>query len=116
MKRMMQFRYHGPGNSNNYPSGSLAERDWANNLFYNYGAVSHLGIQGEPGVVFYLNGGNDPITIGNTGIYEIDLEGVGRITSLRFDSKVLNETYNNSASINHRLIVDIVYDGPEVYV
>jgi hypothetical protein len=44
MKRMMQFRYHGPGNSNNYPSGSLAERDWANNLFYNYGAVSHLGI------------------------------------------------------------------------
>ena len=110
MKRMMQFRYHGPGNSNNYPSGSLAERDWANNLFYNYGAVSHLGIQGEPGVRFYLNGGTNPITIGATGIYELNLEGIGRITSLRFDQDQLPTIYNNSASDKKRLIVDIVFD------
>jgi hypothetical protein len=39
--------------------------------------VSHLGIQGEPGVVFYLNNGIDPITIGATGIYEINFENLG---------------------------------------
>jgi hypothetical protein len=35
--------------------------------------VSHLGIQGIPGTTFYLNQNGDPITIGITGVYEIDL-------------------------------------------
>jgi hypothetical protein len=51
-----------------------------------------------------------------TGIYELDLGLMGRISSLRFDEKQLKAVYNNSPDLNKRLIVDIVYDGPEVLV
>lgn len=115
MKRMMQFRFHGLNSKENYPLWTdWQKNNWFTNLFFNYGSVSHLGIQGEPGVRFYLNGGTNPITIGATGIYELNLEGIGRITSLRFDQDQLPTIYNNSASDKKRLIVDIVYDGPEV--
>ena len=115
MKRMMQFRFHGTNSTENYPLWTdWRKNNWYTNLFAEYGSVSHLGIQGEPGVKFYLNGGTDPITIGATGIYELNLQGIGRITSLRFDPNQLPTIYNNSASTKKRLIVDIVYDGPEV--
>ena len=118
MKHMMQFRFHGLDSDLNYPNwkDSYEIGYWFDNLFQNYGSISHLGIQGEPGVIFYLNGGNNPITLGSTGIYELNLEGIGRITNLRFDKKQLTKIYNNSRNANHRLIVDIVYDGAEVYV
>ena len=115
MKRMMQFRFHGVDSQLNYPQSSSIY-DWTTNLFFKYGMISHLGIQGEPGVIFYLNDGNNPIVLGNTGIYELDLEGMGRITGLRFDRDNLTTTYNNSFNETHRLIVDIIYDGPEVSV
>jgi hypothetical protein len=35
--------------------------------------IVQLGIQSVPGTKFYLNGSNNPIIIGNTGIYELDL-------------------------------------------
>ena len=115
MKRMMQFRFHGTNSKENYPLWTdWRKYNWYTNLFTEYGSVSHLGIQGEPGVKFYLNGGTNPITIGATGIYELNLEGIGRITSLRFDQNQLPTIYNNSESDKKRLIVDIVYDGPEV--
>ncbi len=110
----MQFRFHGENSELNYPP-NMELTDWKFNLLLNYGAVSHLGIQGEPGVRFYLNGGDNPITLGHTGIYELDLSGVSRITGLRFDD-TLTATYNNSFNETHRLIVDIVYDGLEVVV
>lgn len=67
------------------------------------------------GVVFYLNDGDNPIVLGNTGIYEINLEGIGRISSLRFDEEKLKEYYNEKlANAEHRVLVDIIYDGAEV--
>ena len=117
MKHMMQFRFHGVDSAENYPIWhDWRKYNWYNNLLYDYGQVSHLGIQGEPGVIFYLNGSNSPIVIGNTGIYELDLEGIGRITSLKFDELQLSSIYNNSSDKTKRLIVDIIYDGPEVLV
>lgn len=117
MKRMMQFRFHGENSLANYPEwDDWKKNNWFNNLLMGYGSVSHLGIQGEPGIKFYLNGGLNPITIGMTGIYELDLGLMGRISSLRFDEKQLKAVYNNSPDLNKRLIVDIVYDGPEVLV
>ena len=110
----MQFRFHGEDSKLNYPP-NMSLKDWKFNLLLNYGAVSHLGIQGEPGVRFYLNDGDNPITIGHTGIYELDLAGVSRITGLRFDDTLTN-FYNNSFNTSQRLIVDVVYDGMEVIV
>jgi hypothetical protein len=111
MKKITQFVFHKELSNDNIPKDI---NYWKNNLLSNYASVSHLGIQGEPGVEFYLNHGDDPITIGPSGIYELDLEGLGYITALKFDYSILIEKYNNE-DINpyHRLIVDIVYEGAD---
>lgn len=114
MKRIAQFRFHYTGSSANYPL-KLTSKDWSSNLLQNCGLVSHLGIQGEPGVVFYLNDGDNPIVLGSTGIYELNLEGIGRIASLRFDEDSLDKYYTQEVNDEaHRLCVDIIYDGAEV--
>ena len=81
------------------------------NIFKNYGAVSKLGIQGEPGLKFYLNNSDFPIMIGETGIYELDLENIGRITAIRFDANDLNNIYTEPDNLTRRLLIDIVYEG-----
>lgn len=84
---------------------------WKYNLLREYGPVSHLGIQGEPGVIFYLNNSEDPIAIGSTGIYELNLEGIGHLTALKFDMDVLKDKYDSKKSLVNRIIVDIIYEG-----
>ena len=108
MKRVMQFRYYGVDNDANYPNYSgvnYLNKLLSGNLFDNYDSISQLGIQGPPGVIFYLNNGSNPIMIGKTGIYELDLKGIGRIFSIQFDSKTLSKDFDG------RLIIDIVYEG-----
>ena len=112
MKKIMQLRYFGEEKSTNLPND---EKNWQFNLLSKYGNVSHLGIQGEPGIVFYLNEGHNPIQLGNTGIYEINLEGLGYITKLYFDMDILHEVYpKDNMNEKHVLIVDFVYNGAEV--
>lgn len=118
MKRIAQLRYHGEKSPLNNPT-SLTKLDWTlGNIFENYGTVSHLGIQGVPGLRFYLNNGNNSIMIGDTGIYEINLEHIGRITALRFeDDKIFQDAYDKQSNISdsrNSLIVDIVYEGAGV--
>lgn len=107
MKKMKQFVFYGKGNPDNVPQDV---NEWTTNLLDKYGSVSHLGIQGSPRTVFYLNYGGDPISIGGTGVYELNLEGIGYITRLKFDSKTLLEHYDNHINKDHRLIVDILYE------
>ena len=57
-----------------------------------------------------LNGGLDPIIIGSTGIYELDLSGEIEISKLEFDYESL-ERINKMA--NGYLIVDIIYEDEE---
>ena len=67
-----------------------------------------LGIQGKPGTQFYINGyseGNGILSIGKTGIYEIDLtNGFGLITSVDFVEATLPQ--ENSGE---KIIVDYLY-------
>jgi hypothetical protein len=72
--------------------------------------ISQLGIQSLPGTKFYLNNSNDPIIIGHTGIYELNLEGMAEITALAFDSKSIEAINGN---YNSFLIVDIIYEREE---
>lgn len=110
MKQIMQFRYEGFRHKNNYPQFSDYDAELiSKNIFRDYRLVSQLGIQGPPGLRFYLNEGANPITIGKTGIYELDLEHIGRIFSIRFDSQDIKNMFNKDQS--NRLIIDIVYDG-----
>ena len=85
MKAIRQFRYYGSdlinnnfAKENNFPKdASFPERLVLGNIFQEYSAITKLGIQGRPGTTFYLNDSNYPIVVGETGIYEIDLEGYG---------------------------------------
>lgn len=111
MKKIMQFRFEGFQNANNYPVFS----DYNNilisgNIFNDYQPITQLGIQGPQGLKFYLNNGAYPITIGATGIYELNLENLGRINSIRFDKNDISTFFPNSNTKN-RLLVDIIYEG-----
>jgi hypothetical protein len=60
-----------------------------------------------PGTKFYLNDGINPIIVGSTGIYEVDLEGVSPITKIAFNQESLDIIENTA---NAYLIVDMIYD------
>ena len=70
-------------------------------------AISQLGIQGKPNLTFFLNGSDFPIILGETGIYEIDLQDRGVITSIRF---VDNNTLKSYDGRGDRLLIDIVFE------
>lgn len=71
------------------------------NLLEDYFPVIKLGIQGKPNTEFKINGGS-VITIGYSGIYELDLTNLGGlIYSLVFTN--IGEDDN--------IVVDIIYEG-----
>ena len=112
MKKIMQFRYDSATSPNNYPNYEGYNLILANgNIFDNYKSITQLGIQAPSGVKFKLNKSNNWITIGKTGIYELDLTGMGFISAIRFSLPEL-ETFINADS-NARLLIDIIYEEGE---
>ena len=101
-----QFRYYGENNTKNYPAETTYAALAAGNIFQNYGAVTQLGIQARQDCKFYVNNSPNPIMIGVTGIYELDLEGLGSISSIRFDRTDLA-----AASETNPIMIDIIYEG-----
>lgn len=101
-----QFRYYGAESTKNYPEETTYAALAAGNIFANYSPVTQLGIQADPGVKFYVNNSTAPIMIGDTGIYELDLEGLGTISAIRFDR-------NNLAAVTEAgpIMIDIIYEG-----
>ena len=119
-KQIMQFRYYGKDNSNkNYPENFYRETENKSQkpllngkLFDNYKNISALGIQAKPGAKFYLNETGYPITIGDTGIFEIDLQDLGMITKIRFAESLIDYYDNQGQSEDaDRLLIDIIYEG-----
>lgn len=104
-----QFRYYGDGNTLNYPSDVTYAALATGNIFRKTPAITQLGIQADPDLRFYVNNSVDPIYVGATGIYEIDLEGLGTISSIRIDRDSLkNIDYNTKKNC---LMIDIIYEG-----
>lgn len=122
-KRIKQFRYYGEGSADNQPSQvtlssgateAVSYTKYVNGeVFANFYPIVQLGVQALPGTKFYLNNGLDPIIIGYTGIYELDLDGAIEITKITFDKKSLEFINNSSTAV---LIVDIVYDDGKAEV
>lgn len=109
--KIKQIRYYGDGNSNNYPQGLTANILTTGDVFSfaNCTSIVKLGIQGRPNTKFYLsNEDYYPIILGETGIYEIDLEGRGTISILKF---VNDAAFGEYASNKDRLLIDIIYEG-----
>ena len=111
-----QFRYYGKNstlNTNLDIANKLNKESLANGGFINnYTPVVKLGIQTIPGVRFYLNGSDEAIIIGNSGLFELDLEDRIQITGLRFSPKSI-DLIDSLATANGRLIIDIVYEVTE---
>lgn len=113
-KQIKQVRYYGKNDSKNYPlrtQGNDIAPTYQNlisgSAFSKCVPIIQLGIQSLPGTKFYLNGSNNPIIIGNTGIYELNLQGLSEISSLQFDARSLELISNNESAY---LIIDMIYD------
>lgn len=57
--------------------------------------------------MMFLNGQEYPIVIGETGIFEIDLQNYGQIFSIRFTA----ESLDDYQKFDDRLLIDIIYEG-----
>ena len=91
---------------NNYPSSLTFAQLVSGNIFRDLGVVTHLGIQATPGTLFYLNNSKNPISVGTTGIYELDLQDRGTITSIAF---VDNDAFKHYET-GDRLLIDVVFE------
>ena len=110
-KQVKQFRFYSENTKfleNNYPSNINHNNLITGNIFVDYMPITQLGIQALPGTKFYLNNSDNPIIIGHTGIYEIELNGASEIIALRFDFKSIQAIENND---NAYLIIDMIYEG-----
>ncbi len=108
VKNVKQFRYY--STDSQYNTNDLNFFKTSIN-FVQYAPIVHLGIQTIPGVQFYLNGNHNPMVVGATGIYELDLENTtGLIQSIYFDDKSLNIINNIPTAY---LIMDIIYETEE---
>lgn len=106
-KKVAQFRFYKNGDTRNYPTGVRLKDFTTGQVFSNYYPIKQLGIQALPGTEFYLNKGISPIVIGNTGIYELELNSVSDITNLNFKPASMNVIDGNPHT---SLIVDIIYE------
>ena len=107
-----QFRYYGDGNvEKNQPQDAELAHYRDGRVFNDYLPILQLGIQALPGTMFYLNNAEDPIRVGRTGYYELDLQGETEIFNLTFDDISLQLINDNEKQAY--LIIDIVYDNRE---
>ena len=109
-KQIKQFRYYKQNDLKNYPPNISIANLASGSIFSKYMPVIQLGIQSLPGTKFYLNNSNDPIIIGNTGIYKLNLNGLSEITAISFDRASINSIIANQDGY---LIVDILYEDGE---
>ena len=111
MKQIRQFRYYNEKNTaKNQPANIDIRNLISGSIFAPYMPVIQLGIQGLPGTKFYLNSATDPVIIGLTGIYELDLDGLSEIDALSFDYDSIHAIEDND---NAYLIVDIIWEDGE---
>lgn len=105
-KSIMQFRYYDKGDSKNQPNFITLAKLKSGNIFSNFYPITQMTIQTLPGTKFYLNRNKNPIIVGPTGVYKLNLEGLAEINSLTFNETSL-ETIQ--ADKDGYLIIDIVY-------
>lgn len=78
-------------------------------VFSKYAPIQQFGIQTLPGTRFFINQNTDPIIIGASGIYEMDLRNTTAVVSSIYFSLESMERINDSK--DGYLIVDLVHSG-----
>lgn len=108
-KTVGQLRYYGVDNASNYSAGAMTavtatSLQYGTALSYAYPIVK-LGIQTLPGTQMYINGSANPVVVGQTGIYELDVDGLSYITTLSFSATSLKNISDNPTAY---LIIDYI--------
>lgn len=114
-KAVHQFRFYKDDSNEerNEPSGAAftavsGAQGFANgDVFKEYYPFYQLGIQTLPGTMIYLNGSEDPVIIGSTGIYELDISDGVEVFTLQVSSASLSQI---SAANDGYIIIDVLYD------
>lgn len=118
-RAIKQFRYYKEGDSARnqpYTNGGSNDATFLNfcngNVFKNANVypIIQLGVQTLPGTRMYLNGSQDPIIVGSTGIYEIDVSNNAEIVNIYFDATSMLAIRDSDEGY---LIVDVLYDKYE---
>lgn len=111
MIKIKQFRYGGAtgqGASFNYPQNINYQSLLSGSAFAGYAHIKQLGIQAPPGSTFFVNGSGSPIIIGDSGVFELTLNGDLEISSIAFSAETLTRVEKSGSGY---LIIDIMYEG-----
>ena len=100
-KKIMQFRYYGTKNKNNFPANIKAVDISTEDFFKNYYPIHYIKIQGPNSIKFQINSNLNSVMLGPSGIYELDLQNFSTIEDLKFSSI--------SSTISEPLIIDLIY-------
>ena len=109
-KVVKQYRYYNDADKTRNQPATINKINLINGQVFESPScfpILQLGIQALPGTKFYLNSSLDPIVVGFTGIYELDLDNRAEIVKLTFNKTSIETIENNS---NGYLIVDVLYD------
>ena len=105
-KRVSQIRWYGDNHADNYPTNISMEMLRYGTAFPRTYPISRIAIQSIPGTKVYINSGVNPVVIGSTGIYELDVDGISNISSVCFDNASLQVIYKAKQSV----IIDYIYE------
>lgn len=111
-RTVKQYRYYNSGNQKNQPITATKDQFVSGLVFDTPSCypILQLGIQALPGTKFYMNYAIDPVIVGFTGIYELDLEDKAEIVKLSFDKESMDAIEANQ---NGYLIIDVLYENEE---
>ena len=106
-KKIMQFRYYGAKNKNNFPA-NIKAGDFSNEDFFkNYYPIHYIKIQGPPNSInFWINFNSNSVMLGPSGVYELDLQNFSTIEDLKIEDLKFNSISN---TISEPLIIDLIY-------
>lgn len=107
MQTIKQYRFYDSSKHNIATTGEdPIENLMTGNFLSGNTPIVRLGIQALEGTRFYLNDMVEPIIIGSSGIFELELKGVIEISNIRFDAVSIDAIIKNK---NATLIIDTVY-------
>lgn len=106
-KKVGQVRWFNSNSNYNWPSTITLDDFSIGTIFPKAVSITQIGIQTLPGTKIYINSSANPIIVGATGIYDLNVEGLTYITNILFDNASLRTIENND---NAYIIIDYIYE------